>query len=83
MTESKFAKPWAAVPPLPRKSITEQSVNLQDGERTTRVSTTGGPPLKMFVVEMSERYDHDAFAQFADNTVKALWLIMQTHPSNP
>lgn len=54
MTESEFAKPWAAVPPLPRKSITEQSVNLQDGEPTTRVSTTGGPPLKMFVVEMSE-----------------------------
>ena len=35
----------------------------------------------MFVVEMSERYDHDAFAQFADNTVKALWLIMQTQPA--
>jgi hypothetical protein len=26
-------------------------------------------------------YDGDLFAQFADNTVKALWFILQTYPS--
>ena len=45
-------------------------VQLQDGELTTCGGTTG-PPLKSFILWVLERYDHDLFAPFSDNTVKA------------
>eukprot|EP00435_Cladocopium_sp_Y103_P010734 s2132_g2.t2 len=53
---------------------------LQDGEPTTCLGTTG-PPLKSFIFEVPEGYAGGLFAQFAENTVKALWFILQTYPS--
>ncbi|CAL1165369.1 unnamed protein product [Cladocopium goreaui] len=53
---------------------------LQDDEPTTCLGTTG-PPLKSFIFEMPEGYDGGLYAQFAENTVKALWFILETYPS--
>ena len=52
---------------------------LQDGEPTRCLGTTG-PPLKSFIFEMPEGDDGGLFNQFAENTVKALWYILQTYP---
>eukprot|EP00435_Cladocopium_sp_Y103_P051666 s2934_g16.t1 len=52
----------------------------EDDEPTTCLGTTG-PPLKTFIFEVLQGYDGGLFAQFADNTVKALWFILQTYSS--
>ena len=57
-----------------------RAFQLQDGKPTTCLGTTG-PPLKSFIFEVPEGYDGGLFAQFADNTVKALWFILQRHSS--
>eukprot|EP00435_Cladocopium_sp_Y103_P041008 s801_g11.t1 len=57
-----------------------KAFQLQDGEPTTCLGTTG-PPLKSFIFEVPEGSAGGLFAQFADNTVKALWFILQTYPS--
>ena len=53
---------------------------LQDDEPSTCLGTTG-PPIKSFIFEVPEGHDGDLFAHFAQNTVKALWFILQRHPS--
>ena len=63
-----------------RVAFGANAFQLQDGEPTTCLGTTG-PPLKSFIFEVPEGYDGDSFAQFADNTVKALWFILETYPS--
>ena len=55
-----------------------KAFQLQGGEATTCVGTTG-PPLKSFLFEVPE--GHDLFAHFAQNTVKALWFILEEYPS--
>ena len=62
-----------------RVAFGANAFQLQDGEPTTCLGTTG-PPLKSFIFEVPEGYDGDSFAQFADNTVKALWFILETYP---
>ena len=54
--------------------------HLQDDEPITCLGTTG-PPLKSFIFESPKGYDDGFFEQFADQTVKALWFIMCTHPN--
>ena len=63
-----------------RVAFGANAFQLQDSEPTTCLGTTG-PPLKSFIFEVPEGYDGDSFAQFADNTVKALWFILETYPS--
>ena len=63
-----------------RVAFGANAFQLQDGEPTTCLGTTG-PPLKSFIFEVPEGYDGDLFAHFAQNTVEALWFILQRHPS--
>ena len=63
-----------------RVAVGANAFQLQDGEPTTCLGTTG-PPLKSFIFEVPEGYDGDLFAHFAQNTVEALWFILQRHPS--
>ena len=47
---------------------------LQDGE-----AGTSGPPLKAFIFEVTEGYDHDLFAQFADMPITHTHTETRTH----